>query len=138
MIDRQLVIKKLADISAFADELERILGFSDQEIGADFLKQRAAERLLQLIVDSMVDINLHLIRAEKLAIPDDFQSSFQLLAKQGAFPAGFAKKVAPVVGLRNRIVHRYASVDMGQFLRELRKDRSDFWEYLRLVKKHIG
>jgi len=138
MIDKDLINRKLDDILSFLEELETLLKFQDEDIGSDFLKLRAAERLLQLIVDTMMDINLHIIRAERLAVPDDFEGSFSLLAKQGILPKEFAERISPAVGLRNRIVHRYATVGMKRFLGELREDCGDFSRYAAPIKKHIG
>ena len=136
MIDKDLVHRKLEDIITFMEELEKMLRFSDHEIERDFFKHRTAERLLQLIVDTMIDINLHLIRAERLVVPDDFQSSFKILAKQSILPMEFAEKIAPIVGLRNRVIHRYAEIDMKRFLSELRNEYRDFSEYVALIKKY--
>ncbi len=112
--------------------------FPPEEIERDFLKYRTAERLLQLIVDTIIDTNLHLIREKGLEVPDDFESTFRTLARHGILPSEFANKIAPVVGLRNRIVHRYAEIDMKKFLEALRKEHSDFKKYAALIKRYTG
>jgi len=56
----------------------------------------------------MIHLNLHFISRLHLKIPDSFQSSFEILATEGKIlPAEFAIKISPVVGLRNRIIHRF-------------------------------
>ena len=62
MIDRTFVETKLSYIQTYYGELERVLGYSDQEIKGDILRLRALERIIQLIVDELIDINNHIIR----------------------------------------------------------------------------
>ena len=59
MIDRRFVEAKLSYIQTYYQELEGVLGYSDQEIKGDVLKLRALERVIQLIVDEIIDINNH-------------------------------------------------------------------------------
>lgn len=133
MIEARFIETKLFYIQGYFKELEDILAYSDQEIKKDFLKIRALERILQLIVDEIIDINNHIIRYARLNIPDDFQSSFLILAENKIFPKHFAEKIAPVVGLRNRLVHRYEKVDLHILLDSIRKNKVDFREYVKYI-----
>jgi uncharacterized protein YutE (UPF0331/DUF86 family) len=133
MIDKTFVETKLFYIQTYFSELEKILTYSNREIKKDFLKLRALERVLQLIVDEIIDINNHIIRYSNLKIPDDFQSSFMILAENKILPVTFAKRIAPVVGLRNRLVHRYEKIDVDILLDTIRKNKKDFKEYIRHI-----
>lgn len=138
MIDILLVEKKLQQIAEYLEELKPLAeDMSIQEILADYLKYHTAERLLQLIVDTMVDINIHVIKEDNLDVPDDFQSTFITLAAHSILPRDFAEKIAPVVGLRNRIVHRYDALNRRQFIEELQKDYLDFKKYALLIEGQI-
>jgi uncharacterized protein YutE (UPF0331/DUF86 family) len=113
MIDRRIVETKLSYIQTYYQELEGVLGYSDQEIKSDSLRLRALERIIQLIVDEVTDINNHIIRYAQLRVLEDFQSAFLILAENQILPEEFARRIAPVVGLRNRLVHRYEKVDVS-------------------------
>ena len=134
MIDKFLIEKKIEKTLDYLGELKQLLIFSDEEISADYLKLHTAERLLQLVVDEILDINLHIIREQKLISPDDLQSSFKILADNNSLPQDFANKIAPVVGLRNNIVHNYEKLDKNLFLKNLRNNFGDFEKYLILIK----
>jgi len=121
MIDRIFIETKLSYIQAYYQELEGVLGYSDQEIKGDILKLRALERIVQLIVDEITDINNHIIRYAQLRVPEDFQSAFLILAENKILPEGYARRMAPVVGLRNRLVHRYEKVDTRSFWKRYEK-----------------
>ena len=137
MIDKDFVKSKIFLIKSYYEELEYILSFSDTEIKKDFIKLRAIERIIQLIVDEVIDINNHFIRYGSFKIPESFQSSFLVLAENNILPESFAKKIAPVVGLRNRLVHRYEKIDLDLLLSLVRKNKEDFIEYVKYIFQFI-
>ncbi len=73
-----------------------------------------------------------------MRIPDDFQGSFLILAENGVLPNDFAKRMAPVIGLRNRLVHRYEKIDLDILLKETSKNKADFKEYVKYVFAYIN
>jgi len=136
--DRQFLEKRLADILKYRDELEPVFEFSDQEIKKDNLKLRTVERLIQLIADEMVDVNGYLIKKLNLPVPDDFQSTFRILGEARILKNEFAEQLAPVVGLRNRLVHRYEDIDLNLLLKMARKGRSDFKVYAKYISEFLS
>ena len=124
---------KLASIQGYFEELSPILDYSVQDIIRDQLKLRTVERLFQLIVDTAIDINTHIIAESNLAVPDDYQSTFQMLAEHGMIPHDFADRIAPSVGLRNMIVHRYGHVDIKRMIDDIKKEIGDYREYSRHI-----
>lgn len=135
--DKNFIVKKLEEVIGYLKEMEDLLKFSDREITADSGKLHIAERLLQLIVDAMLDINQHFIKESNLKISDDFQGTFYILGENNILPADFAAKIAPVVGLRNRIIHRYDTVDKHLFIEILRKNIADFKVYIKLINERL-
>ena len=133
MLDKDLITKKLDLIQGYISELEPIVKLDTDNILSDTLKCHTAERLFQLLVDAMIDINTHIIRAKILSAPDDLQSTFTILGQENFLPPEFAQKIAPIVGLRNAVVHRYDSVSIKRFIEELKKDFNDFKEYSVLI-----
>jgi len=138
MINQLFIREKLDKIKVYYQELEDILKYSLKEIKADHIKYHAAERLLQLIVDEMLDVNNHLILKLDLESPDDFQSTFKILAEGKILPEEFAQKIAPVVGLRNRLVHRYEKIDLDFTIKQIIKEKEDFKKYCLLIEKYIS
>jgi uncharacterized protein YutE (UPF0331/DUF86 family) len=137
MIDRIFVETKLSYIQTYFQELEVVLSYSDRDIKDDILRLRALERIVQLIVDEITDVNNHIIRYAQLRVPEDFQSAFLILAENRILPEEFAKRIAPVVGLRNRLVHRYEKVDIEILLNTVRKSKDDFKEYVKHILKYL-
>ncbi len=137
LLDREFIERKLDAIQLYYGRLQKVLESSDQQIIGDYLKLHALERLLQLVVDEMIDVNTHVIRHSDLDTPDDFQSSFRILAEGGMFPRDFADRIAPTVGLRNRLVHRYETVDPHTLVRMTRKEFDDFKTYVQHIRAHL-
>lgn len=132
-LDRNLITKKLALLDGYIGELEPIMAFGEEEILKDSFKLHTAERMFQLVVDEMIDVNTHLIRVRVLPPPDDIQGSFTVLGDAGILPEDFAMKLAPVVGLRNAIVHRYEHLSLKRFVHELKRNFGDFKKYSVLI-----
>ena len=134
---KAFALQKLEEATGYLKEIEDLFKFSDKEILTDFGKLHIAERLLQLMVDVIIDINQHFIRELKLKISEDFQGTFYILGENDILPKDFAQKIASVVGLRNRVVHRYESVDKELFIKSFRKNYSDFKAYIKLIHKYL-
>lgn len=137
MINVQFIRDKLEHIKLYYQDLEKLFTAPLEEIEKDFIKYYAAERLLQLLVDEVLDINNHIISRQNLPSPDDFQSTFQILANNQILPEDFVQRFAPVVGLRNRLVHRYETIDKELVLKQIQKEKSDFVTFIQLIEQYL-
>lgn len=135
--EKAFVLKKIEEIFGYLNETEDLFKFSDKEILSDSGKMHIAERLLQLIVDEMIDINQHFIKELNLKVSEDFQGTFYVLGENKILPIDFAQKIAPVVGLRNRVVHRYETLDTRLFISIFRKNLDDFKAYIKIINDYL-
>ena len=134
---QEFVISKLDNLKSYQSELASILQSSDQELLNSLTLFHAVERLFQLLVDVMIDINQHFIKEFELEIPEDFFSTFKILGEHGVLKKEFAQKLAPIVGVRNRLVHQYEKVDRILFLLNLRKNFGDFNTYQHQIVQYL-
>ncbi|OHA15705.1 MAG: hypothetical protein A3G52_02565 [Candidatus Taylorbacteria bacterium RIFCSPLOWO2_12_FULL_43_20] len=131
MPNQNFIDKKKEILSKYIDELEPLVtGYSIAELRGDNTKYHTIERLFQLIVDTMIDINVYILREGHFGAADDLQSTFKLLGDFKVLDNVFANKIAPIVGARNMIVHRYEKLDMDLFLHNLKNNFSDFKTYI--------
>mgnify|MGYP001562064650 CR=1 FL=1 len=136
--EKTFIYKKIEDIERHLTEIKDLLKFSDNEILSDYIKFHAEERLFQLIVDAIIDINRHFIQELDLAKPpEDPQSTFYVLGENKILPEKFAFKMAPVVAIRNRIVHGYETLDLSLFTKNLRAHYSDFEKYIKFINNFL-
>lgn len=138
MIDTELVKSKLSDFAGYFTELEPILKEEARIIIENSLKLHTVERLFQLIVDTAVDINTHIISASDFKVPDDYQSTFLILAENRILPMDFAVKIAPSVGLRNLVVHKYGRVDVKKMVGDIKSEIGQYREYMQYVHQFLG
>lgn len=138
MLNRDFIEEKISLIEEYFHEMEDIIKLDEKEILENIEKLRALERDFQLIVDEMLDINLHFIRELDLKSPNDFQNTFGILAENKILPDDFAEKFAPVVGARNILVHRYEKMDKKLFVNQVKNERKNFLEYLRLINEYLN
>lgn len=137
MIDKELIKNKMADIEKYLKELDPILKSGSRIIIDDNLRLHTVERLFQLIVDTAVDINTHIIMASDFNVPDDSYSTFVALGENKILPMDFAIRIAPSVGLRNLIVHKYGNVDLKKMVDDVINEIGDYVEYLRTINSFL-
>lgn len=137
-MNQDLIKNKLTQIQHYLKELEPILAEDSRQIIEDNLKLHTVERLLQVIVDTAIDINTEVITAQKFNAPEDYYSTFIILGENKILPMEFALKIAPAVGLRNLVVHQYGRVDTKQMIDDIKANIGDFVYYLKLINNYIN
>ena len=111
MIDHELIHRKLSQIVEYLTALTPLQALPYTDYLQQPLTRYAAERLLQLLVDTAVDINAHLIVELTGTPPQDYYDSFVKAAQAGALSVVFALSIAQSTGLRHRLVHQYEAID---------------------------
>lgn len=137
MINIELIKNKMADIQGYYNELEAILKLGTKEVIEDNLKLHTVERLFQLIVDIAVDINTHIISESEFKIPDDYQSTFIILAENKILPMDFALKIVPSVGLRNLVIHKYGKVNIKRMVEDIKNEIGQYLDYLKHIQHFL-
>lgn len=138
MPDRQLIKKKISLIDQYLKELRPLAKLTIKQFLGDYKIYRTTERNLQLIVDTAVDINNHLIISRRLPPPDDYYQSFVKLGELKILPLAFARQIAKSTGLRNRLVHAYENIDLARIFKDLSSDLRDYQKYNQYILKHLN
>lgn len=134
---RRLVERKLALLIEYADELRPLVVPGD-EPGTPSLRRRAIERLVQLLVEVSSDINGLVAAAAGVAPPSTTRESFLIAVRFGVVPDSLSGRfVASYVGLRNRIVHDYDTLDATLVARGATRLLADAEEYARHVARWL-
>lgn len=137
-INNELVVQKLSQAEEQLTKARRLLESSDKEILIDDVTLSAIERYFQLTVDSILGANNHIIKEENLNLAEDMKSTFYILAEANILPMDFAIKIAPVVNLRNLLIHQYEKVSNKKFLEDFRTHNGDFDEYFRHITAYLN
>ena len=136
MVDRYVVQARLAKIREYVALLRRIRGLADeQRFVADPLIYGNAERYLQLAIQAVLDVSHHIVADMELGLPADSQALFTTLARHKVLPARLAKKLVPMAGFRNVLVHEYLEIDRRRVYRALKQELRDFESFVRAITK---
>ncbi len=135
--DELFIRTKIKMLKGYVKELADFLRYTDEEIFKSSEKIHIGEREFQLAVDAMLDINQHIIEERNLKVFEDLRGTFITLGKNSILPENFASRVADIVGVRNRIVHGYESLDKKLFMINLRKNYSDFEQYIKFIVEFL-
>lgn len=136
MVDRYVVQARIGKIREYVALLRKIRGLADERrFVSDPLVYGNAERYLQLAIQAVLDISNHIVADMNLNLPADSKELFVMLATHKVLPARLSKKLVPMAGFRNLLVHEYLEIDRRRVYQVLRKDLGDFERFIKAVSK---
>jgi len=77
------------------------------------------ERNLEIAAQCCIDISHRIISIEKAQKPRDYYEAIIRMGELGVLPFEFARKLAPIAGFRNILVHEYLSVNWDEVHKQL-------------------
>lgn len=136
-VNQAIVQRRLEEMRELLDYLE-----SRSEVKADELRENielrlAVERALTRVVELASNINAHVVSVSGRVPPADYYSTFIDAGAVGLVPPELAERLAPSAGLRNVLVHEYASIDLGRVADSVAACVTDFGEYVRRVAEYL-
>ena len=99
----------------------------------DFTRQDAAILNIQRACEAALDMGQHLIRRERLGVPQSARDVFALLAQGGWIEAALADGLKRMVGFHNIAVHDYQSLQLPITVAIIRKHLDEFLQYSQCV-----
>jgi uncharacterized protein YutE (UPF0331/DUF86 family) len=136
-VEEEIIRRKLAAIVENLKALEPISLMTQTEYLEDLYKRKAAERLLQELIEAAIDINTYIIVQTGHAGPDDYYESFIKVGALRIISSDLAEKLVPSAGLRNRLVHEYNMLEHSVVLDAVRKTEELYTQYVRQVENYI-
>ena len=94
-----------------------------------------AERYLQLAIQAVLDVSNHIVADMNLNLPADSKELFEVLAKHKILSSRLSRKLTPMAGFRNVLVHEYLEIDRHRVYRALKHDLGDFERFIKAVSK---
>jgi uncharacterized protein YutE (UPF0331/DUF86 family)/predicted nucleotidyltransferase len=128
-VDRNLVLRKLADIERYLGELVEYRSLDAPAYAADWKIQRIVERTLHLAIEACMDVADHLVADRRLPVPETAAATFAALAGAGLIDPELARALGRMVAFRNILVHDYARLDPAIVLRVVRTDIADLLRF---------
>jgi uncharacterized protein YutE (UPF0331/DUF86 family) len=106
--------------------------------GTDFTRQDAAILNIQRACEAALDMGQHLIRRERLGVPQSARDVFGLLAQGGWIDAALADALKRMVGFRNIAMHDYQALQLAITERIIAHHLDEFLDYTRALLLRDG
>ena len=113
---------KIVEIEKFLEELESALPKNLDDYLSDFKIKVICERYFEKIVEAIVDLGFLIIKDNKFKIPEDDESSFEILKKEGVVSEEICEKMRKAKGMRNIIAHEYGKIDDERVFRAVTEE----------------
>jgi len=120
--------------------IERCVARAREEYASDpatfatnFTRQDAAILNIQRACEAALDMGQHLIRREKLGVPQSARDVFRLLAQGGWIDLGLVDGLQRMVGFRNIAVHDYQVLQLPITVNIIQKHLDDFLRYSQAI-----
>jgi uncharacterized protein YutE (UPF0331/DUF86 family) len=95
----------------------------------DFTRQDAATLNVQRACEAVLDMGQHLVRREKLGVPQSTRDVFELLARGGWLDAKLADSLKRMVAFRNIAVHDYQNLLLPILVNVITEHLNEFLEF---------
>lgn len=111
--------------------------FSDPATFAtNFSRQDAAILNILRASEAALDMGQHLIRRDRLGVPQSARDVFALLARAGQIEPVLAEGLQRMVGFRNIAVHDYQSLQLPITVAIIEKHLDEFLQYSKALLQH--
>lgn len=102
---------------------------------ANHTRQDAATLNVQRACEAVLDMGQHLVRREKLGVPQSARDVFELLARGHWIDQPLAEALKKMVAFRNIAVHDYQSLLLPILVDVITLHLGEFLEFTRIVLK---
>lgn len=128
-----ILLNKAAIIERCLKRLDSLYPGHEDELENNFDRQDAILLNLQRACEASIDAGMHLVRIQKLGIPQQSKDAFALLEKEKILTPALSRQMQAMVGFRNIAVHEYQSLDM-EILRSILEHRlCDFQAFSKVL-----
>lgn len=120
-----IIINKVQSIQRCVFRAREEYNFNPTGFAFDFSRQDAALLNVLRACEQAIDLANHLIRRDKLGIPNSSRESFLLLRDRGIISAELADSLIRMAHFRNLLVHQYEKMDIDVVCNVIKKKLDD-------------
>lgn len=128
-----VLINKAATIERCVARAREEYARAPATFAADYTRQDAAILNIQRACEAALDMGQHLIRCERLGVPQSARDVFALLARGGWITPVLAESLKRMVGFRNIAIHDYQSLQLQITVSIIEKHLDAFLQYSQAV-----
>ena len=128
--------RRLDELNERLARLEPFKAKTRAEFDADAYLRDIVERNLEIAAQCCIDIGHRIIALEDAQKPRDYYEAILRLGEIGVLPSDFARRIAPLAGLRNILVHEYVKLNWDRVQQSL-KQLDDLVQFAELVRRWL-
>ena len=132
MVD-DVLINKAATIERWVARALEEYAANRENFVTDFTRQDAAILNIQRACEAALDMGQHLIRRERLGVPQSARDVFTLLAAANWIETPLSEGLKRMVGFRNIAVHDYQALQVPITVNIIEKHLDEFLNYSRAL-----
>lgn len=133
MVDKPLILRKLAELDQYIRQVKEYSRISVEEYQSSWKTQRIIERTLQMMIETCVDIAGHIISDKAFRTPTSYSDTFKVLHENGVLPTSLFAKMDKMAKFRNVVVHHYDTIDAEIVVGILKRDLDDFLGFQKAI-----
>ena len=131
-----VLINKAATIERCVARAREEYERGPDSFATDHTRQDAAILNIQRACEAALDMGQHLIRRDRLGVPQSARDVFALLARAGRIEHVLAEGLQRMVGFRNIAVHDYQSLQLPITVAIIEKHLDEFLQYSKALLQH--
>ena len=126
MVDKTLLLRKLAELQEYLEQTKEYANVSAEQYSREWRTQRIVERTLQMVIESCADIAGHIISDRGYRVPTSYADTFRVLYEKDILTKDLFETMEKISKFRNIIVHHYDRIAPEIVVNIPRKDLDDF------------
>lgn len=124
-MDKERILVKIDRLDRYLNELHDIMP-ENYEAYQKIEKKRACERLLQVSIESVLDICAQIVIELRLGLPSEEDDIFEKLEQAKIISSSTRETLKRMRGFRNILVHEYGHIDDRLVYGILKNNIEDF------------
>ena len=138
MVDKTLLLRKLADLDEYGAQIGEYAGLTIRGYKADWKIQRIIERTLQMMIETCLDVAGHIIADENFRAPESYADMFRILNEKRIIADGQRPNLEKMAKFRNVVVHQYEKIDPKIVVTIVNNHLSDFQKYKDSITAYLA
>jgi uncharacterized protein YutE (UPF0331/DUF86 family) len=124
-----VLLNKVAIIERCLTRIEEEYWGHEDELEDNFTRQDAIVLNLLRSCEAAIDLAMHVVRLQRLGLPQSSREAFGLLEQAGLVSASLSQRMQSMVGFRNIAVHDYQALSLEVVRAILEQHLEDFRQF---------
>ena len=137
MINKKKIEQLFSELDNYLSMLKELSQLSREEYLKDNKNKYSSRYLLQISIETCINISNHIISRQKLGIPNEYADAFRILHSNKIISSNLLNNLILMTRFRNRIVHLYWDIDDELVYEIMSKNYMDFIEFKSAILNYL-